>query len=124
MYEEKAFQISVLGKAITALVTVLDAGVNVLIVGGELTHVGAVSCKSPQEELQTIVRPHHREEQISEKWALALSRRLNTAVSVSVGIHYDRINRCQIDEILKASDQLLEEVLAYLKTAMASDRSN
>lgn len=100
----------VLKQLIEVKVTVLDKGINLLITGGEKSHIGAVSISVPKLEVKTIELPGHKESVISEAWARELSGLLKEPVSVECGIHYDGIDREQIEEIVLACSGLLEEV--------------
>ena len=50
-----------LGRKITARLQFLDEGLNVLLTGGEKSHIGAVSGRVPGQEPVDIELPGHRE---------------------------------------------------------------
>ena len=52
---------SLLGRKITARLQFLDEGLNVLLTGGEKSHIGAVSGRVPGQEPVDIEFPGHRE---------------------------------------------------------------
>lgn len=106
---------TVLNKKISVQIILLDEGVQVIISGGDLSHIGAFSWKAPNEKLDTLIRPSHKEALISEKWAAELSAALNEPVAVTAGIHYDGIGREEIMEIVEVSTQLLDEALALIQ---------
>lgn len=100
-----------LGRPIRAQAERLHSGYDVVVYGGERTHVGAVSLAAPDEPVQTLERAGHRDAAVSARWAEALARAWNAPVCVRCGIHYERATRAQISEILAACDALLEDVM-------------
>lgn len=100
-----------LGLPIRALALHLDEGWDVSVLGGSRSHVGAVTLAEPDGSLQTLLRPDHRDDVISARWAQALARRWHAPVCVRVGIHYDGIGRAEIDRILLACDALLNTLM-------------
>ncbi len=100
-----------LGEDITASVFWLDDGVDVGIFGGCRTHVGAVTMAEPHGEIHTLIREGHRDDVISEHWALTLATHWQIPVCVRCGIHYEHMNREQIDQIIAATQALLERIL-------------
>jgi hypothetical protein len=105
--------ISALGKEIKAVITRLDEGINILIIGGDRTHIGAVSIAEKDGTVQTVRRADHKEFLISEKWASKLAVALNCPVCMECGIHYDNIAKEEIDVVTGCCEKLLREVLWY-----------
>lgn len=105
------------GHSIEARCTILDDGLHVLLTGGSRTHVGALSYAFPgeHEKIQTIQFPEHRDGAVSERWAGRLCQRFRMPVVVNCGIHYDHVNRADIERILAAAEDLLEQVEALLQ---------
>lgn len=97
----------ILGHPIIAEAVKLDDGWDVSIIGGCRTHVGAVSLAAPGEPVCTVERPEHKDARISSVWAETLSKKWNSPVCVRCGIHYDGVDREQIDQIVKACEFLL-----------------
>lgn len=60
---------SLLGRKITARLQFLDEGLNVLLTGGEKSHIGAVSGRVPGQEPVDIELPGHREGNLAAQWA-------------------------------------------------------
>lgn len=112
--KEWLFQTQWRGYSIEARVHLLDAGLHVLLTGGCRTHVGAVSYSFPGESVQTIQFPTHREGVVSEQWAKALCEHLHCPVVVNCGIHYDRVSKADIREIVSAAEQLLGNVMTEI----------
>ena len=108
---------TLLGAVIIAHVTVLDHGVHVLLTGGERTHVGAVSIADPQGILATQQFPAHKDGMVSEGWVRAISEAGYCPVAIVAGIHYNGLNRDQIGDVVKVTDEMLSELLHTLKTA-------
>lgn len=123
---------SLFGKDICMQLTRLDDGITVLLTGGDKSHVGAISIAEPVEQktepihfaagtgvtkkqpevtCQTISFPGHKEAVISEKWATEIAEKNKCRTIVQVGIHYDNATKEQILEIVKVTEELLEEVI-------------
>lgn len=112
------------GVDITAQVTILDNGVHVLLTGGERSHVGAVALAQNGELLACPSFSGHKERVVSERWALALSRKTRSCATVACGIHYDNATADQISEILHTCDGLLRETLAAMAERSNRDEGN
>lgn len=102
------------GRPITVRLERLDEGVHVLLTGGHRTHIGAVSLAEPEGTVETRVFPGHKDQYVSEPWALALAARTGQRACVVCGIHYDNASPAQIREILACTGALLEEALGTL----------
>lgn len=109
--KKTTYRRSVLGYPITAEITMLDVGVHILLAGGALTHIGAVSICG-RDGLQTIEEKNHKESIISAGWAGRLYQAWNCPVTVSCGIHYDHISGKEIQIIVKETEHMLEEIIA------------
>lgn len=104
-----------LGRTITIQVTPLDSGLHLLLVGGDRSHVGAVSMAESGELLHSWAFPTHREQVVSDKWAARISSERRCAATVACGIHYDNATKEEIQTILQLTDALLQEVLEILE---------
>lgn len=107
--KEFCFKTELMGYPIEARCAVLDVGIHVLLTGGSRTHVGAISHAFPGEKVQTVQFPTHRDGTVSERWAERLCQKFQAPVVVNCGIHYDNVSRDDIKEIVRATDQLLEQ---------------
>ncbi len=96
-------------------VTILDEGINVLIAGGEHTHIGAVSMISPQGELQSIQYPRHKDGVLADMAAQKLYEAMQCQITVSAGVHYDNITKEEIAEIVQCVEKMLAQVAAKQK---------
>ena len=103
----------VLEKPVEIMITDTGAGINVLICGGDRSHIGSVAACSPDTDVQLITFPGHREDVICRKWAETLSDGLNESVVVLAGIHYDSINKEEIQVILDILDEKLAKILQH-----------
>jgi hypothetical protein len=101
---------TVLGFPVTAYVTELDEGINILLIGGCRTHIGAVSLARPDGETSTQKRVGHKEHLISEKIADNLCTKLNKPVCVECGIHYDDPTEKNLQIIVSECDGILKEI--------------
>lgn len=99
------------GSPIQAVFTPLDQGIHILLTGGERTHVGAVSMARNGKLLFSAAFPAHREQVISDRWAIHLSRKTKGDVTVNCGIHYDNVSADQIKRIVACADELLAQAL-------------
>ena len=70
----------------------LDYGYEIRILGGQRSHVGAVTVSDEQGDLQTIVLPGHKEDVITRKWAEQIWELVKQPVSVLVGVHLSLIH--------------------------------
>ena len=95
--------------------TVLDGGLHLLVTGGCLTHAGAVSMAEPDGTLRNLQRPGHKDLAVSDLFALELAGQLHLSVCAVCGIHYDRITRAGIDEVMNTCRSLLALLIAELK---------
>lgn len=107
---QELFAKTLMGKEIRAEVRRLDEGINVLLTGGEKSHIGAVSCWTADGELRTMQLPGHKEGVVSEAWARTLGAVLRETVCVECGIHYDHLEPEGIHQVVKATEELLMEV--------------
>ncbi len=98
-------------------VAVLDEGVNVLIAGGEHTHIGAVTMISPEGEPQSIQYPGHKDSVLADEAAKKLYEKFHCPVTVSAGVHYDDITKEEITEVVQCVRKMLEQVISQLKTS-------
>lgn len=102
------------GKAICCQVQRLDAGVHVLLTGGDKSHIGAYTLAEPGQDPQTTVLPGHKDQYLSEPWAAAISKHTGQRTLVVCGIHYDDATKAQIQTILETAQSMLEEILEKL----------
>ena len=91
-----------------------DCGIDVLIAGGDLPHIGAVSITDPDGQIDTKIFEGHKDQFISEVWAKALYEAYRIPVVVSVGIHYDNIDangiQCVVDTMKKQLEDILKNI--------------
>jgi hypothetical protein len=106
---------TILNKEITACVQCLDHGIQVTITGGDLSHVGSVSVIDEQGSLTNTLFPNHRDNVIGDKWAGEIYKKISLPVVVTAGVHYDNINKNDIENIINETDDMLDEVLGLLK---------
>lgn len=105
---------SVLGRPVCCTLTQLDDGIHVLLTGGDLSHIGAVSVCDPAKAPETITLPGHKEQYITEPWAKAIANAARQRCCVVCGIHYDSASPEDIRRILSETDQLLRQILEEL----------
>lgn len=99
------------GKEITAQLSLMEEGIDLLITGGDKSHIGAVEIANPDGKLFCVNFPTHKDDVIAGKWCRELWNRYKVQTVVSVGIHYDAATRELIEEILNKTDKMMEELL-------------
>lgn len=98
------------GHEIEAVITKMPRDIHILLAGGELPHIGAISIfQNGQQEAHTELAGH-KEGGISSKWAKELSARFLCRVTVVCGIHYDNAAREMIEEIVRRTDEMLLQI--------------
>jgi hypothetical protein len=111
MREQLSLSTTLMGEEIRADVTVLTNGVQVLITGGTLPHIGAVSLADGRGTCTTEQLPGHKDGVVSEAWAKAIGALGLGPVAVSAGIHYDDLSWQQIQSVVDATEELLRQVV-------------
>ncbi len=111
MIERLEEKLILLGKPVLITVTRMDCGIEVLIAGGDLSHIGAVSIADPGGHIHTVIFEGHKDQLISEAWAEALYGVYQTPAVVSVGIHYDHIDAAGIGLVMTEMKRALTRIL-------------
>lgn len=77
----------------------MGADIQTAVYGGDKPHIGAISIAAPFERdgavkatVSTLTILTHREDILSRRLAELLCKKLKTVVTVSCGIHFDRIS--------------------------------
>ncbi len=89
-----------------------------MITGGE-AHIGAASTAFATDEgvqVQTSAVPGHKEHLLTAELARRAAECLNRTVTVVMGIHYDGLNREEIDTISAITESLLEQWMEQART--------
>lgn len=94
----------------------------VTLSGGEPPHIGAVAIAQPRPSLKkdgnisstasVIALLGHKEDMLARKVALYMAKELQTAVTVSCGVHLDEGTEEEIQQILDLSDSLMHKLVA------------
>jgi hypothetical protein len=103
-----------LGYPVFCEVLLLDDGVQALIFGGCMTHIGSVSIAEPGRTPDSTRFPGHKDYLIGDKWAQTLSAKLNVRTVAVCGIHYDNPAAEGIREITSLAERMLSEVLRWI----------
>ncbi len=103
------------GHDISAWVTIMPEDIHILLTGGCLPHVGSVSIYKNGEEVSSISLPGHKDYVIGNSYAKALSQIRGLPVTVVCGIHYDNATVPMIEEIVRQTHEMLEEIMENLK---------
>ena len=103
-------EILLLGKTIQVFLCRTDCGVQIVVTGGDKSHIGAVSIVDEQGHLISHVFEGHKDGVISDQWAVELHKKWKVPVVVSAGIHYDHITPSQINTVVETMTALLKEI--------------
>lgn len=110
MVDRMQKEISLLGKTIQVFLCRTDCGIQVVVAGGDKSHIGAVSIVDEQGHLISHVFEGHKDGVISDLWAVELHKKWKVPVVVSAGIHYDHITPLQINTVVETMTALLKEI--------------
>lgn len=105
----------VYGYDIEADITVMYSDIHILLTGGCLPHVGAVSIFENGKETLNIQLSEHKDGLVSSKWAREVSKVFHSRVTVVCGIHYDNATSKMLQEIVGHTEKMLEELIKNLK---------
>ncbi|MDY3918226.1 MAG: hypothetical protein SOZ59_04385 [Candidatus Limivivens sp.] len=108
--------IRVLNREIRIHILDTGRGINVLIEGGDLGHIGAVAAAGAGRELTLVSFPGHREDVICRQWAEKISAVYPGPVVIEAGVHYDGISRGEIQEILEALGKELDTLVRMIES--------
>lgn len=115
---------SLWGFPITARITLFTRDIHVLLTGGQLPHVGAISLFSCGKAEGAVQPAGHREQTLTDHWAEALSRRFACRVVVVGGIHYDNATPAQIKTILSVTEKMLGEAITFIDKAIKEEQKD
>lgn len=112
------------GYELEARVLAVGRDLLVVISGGELPHVGAVSIAQPRPSLRDPSKTSatasvfcllgHKEDGIAKATAEILAARLDTNVVVTAGAHWQDLTSDGIAAVLKNASRLVDKILAKL----------
>jgi hypothetical protein len=86
----------------------------VIITGGDTPHLGAVTVVSEARQPVTEVFDEHKDDHVTKLAAGILAREFGGNFAVCCGIHLDQIEKREIDDILKISEQMVWELCRRL----------
>lgn len=115
MEDYREIKRTLMGRQIRARVHFLDHGINVLLTGGDRSHIGAVSGRIPGQDPVDIQLPGHEEGILARDWAEKLEAARGEPVWVECGIHYEKLSREGIAQVVKTCGEMLEEILKEQK---------
>lgn len=97
---------------------------NVSLYGGDEAHIGAVALAVPHPGLRDkekvdasvslLAVTGHKEDGLARNVSYTLAISFNCTVSVACGIHLENATLQEIEDVLKVSDQLLEQAINEL----------
>jgi len=96
--------------------------ISVVVTGGTLAHIGAVSLAVYEPErdsatVSTITVHTHRDDAVAAYFAKTISREMKCTVTVSAGLHVDDANAEDITVFQKNSHDCCAELIGMLKAA-------
>lgn len=103
-----------LGYPIRLNAQMVGKDVNIVIAGGSMPHIGAVTIAqwcNGRAKLTTWLDCGHRDDIISDMFARRVCEAMHVTVCVSCGIHYERPDRQQLERIVREVETMLEEFL-------------
>lgn len=95
----------------------------IFLYGGK-AHLGAVALASPEGEKSCCSVNGHRDYEPALKMADRLSTALGKRVGISCGIHYDRLKRSELAEILDLCERLTTRLICSLSTQSKNQERN
>lgn len=110
----RTYERMVHGWPLTAELIWAGQDLQVIVTGGERPHIGSVTIAAQAETgvaLQTWRGPNHRDDVIGDDFAQTLAERTGGTVCVSCGIHYDNLQKAEIETIVQEAKHLLGEIL-------------
>lgn len=110
------YNMAYLGQTIELIALAHGKDYVVSVKGGDLPHIGSVAICIPGSHASVFSVPGHKDEVLALDLANIICNSLNCAVTVSVGIHYDNLNKSQIDNIIgivtSLMDQFIDQILS------------
>ena len=96
----------------------LGADLAVTLAGGDRPHVGAVAVSQPRADAgattSVVAILGHREDDLARQLAARLAAATRGVVSVTCGIHVDRITPEEIEDVRRMGEELADELLELL----------
>lgn len=102
------------GYVMEASVIKMPEDIHIVLMGGSRPHIGAISVFQRGKKVESFQLEGHKEEAVSKRWAEQISLAYEGTVTVACGIHYDQATKSLIQEIVKQTDEVLEEVIQKL----------
>jgi len=93
----------------------------VIIIGGGKFHIGAVGVTLPPlppeniSSTSIITVPGHKDDIVSKIIGEKVAKELKRNVSVIAGIHYDNLDKNEIEEIISLCNNLGEKIIDILR---------
>lgn len=107
VHAERTFR----AKTIVADAIVTDAGVQIVLFGGDKPHIGAVGILAPDGNITVTEFEGHKEGILCHRWCVELAKAGCTPAVISAGIHYDNAGNEEIIRVVQLCEKLLQDVL-------------
>lgn len=112
------------GVTLTAELIFLGEDLCVAVTGGDRPHLGCAALALPHPGItkpaipsatvSTLHLPGHRDDQLANRMAKALSAALSHPVAVLCGVHFDQFSQQVLSDAEQAADVLCNEILRLL----------
>ncbi len=92
----------------------------VVITGGDVPHLGALTAASRLEEPKTIAFGTHKEFHVTQMAAGHLREKIDGNFVVCSGIHLDNIKKQEISEVMALCEEMVLELCDRLKSGIGA----
>lgn len=106
----KHYEVEVLQKKLFADVKRLDHGWQILLGGGDRSHIGAVAVVDEAGEDHLIAFAGHKEADIARDWAKKVYVLTKEPVCLTAGVHYDDLEKQDLLQVIDGIAQLWNKV--------------
>ena len=106
----KHYEVVVLQKKIFADVKRLDHGWQILLGGGDKSHIGAVAVIDEAGQDHLIAFAGHKEADVARDWAKKIYALTKEPVGLAAGVHYDDLTPKDLLQVIDGITQLWDKV--------------
>lgn len=128
MKSNQDFQVTKENYTITASLFEIGPDALIIITGGDHPHIGDLSAKPQNMNLETIKYPSHdgrfhKDNLLSDKMAKQISKHVNGSLTVLAGVHVDGITKAQIAASTEMVDSLATQIINWINRHPTSSTS-
>lgn len=107
----KHYEVEVLHKKIFADVKRMDHGWQIILGGGDRSHIGAVAVIDEAGQDHLIAFAGHKEADIARDWAKKVYTLTKEPVCLTAGVHYDDLAKKDLLQVIDGIAQLWDKVM-------------